>query len=427
LINNLNVKSNRNDISNLVGTKVDFVSDNNNTNNNENENAKKVHGKNRKNKKITVEIVSNNLLVDSEPSSSSLNAVDSIEKNVNYENVINDNIDSTKISIEDSINIDTQVDNINFKAKTSSQDTSSSTICICQRCYRLQQYGQIDENLRPGWSNHDFLTPERFETLLGSIKTTTSVVLCIIDIFDIKGSLLKNLKQIIGKNPIVIAVNKIDLFPKDISQERIINWIYAEIKEFCELKTPKDLEEEKKSFHSNNKNLNPYSRSSTSFSLPRLDDEKTKKPVDDNNKDVVVEESVLRRSNIHLVSCQSGFGMDKLMTNIVDLAKENGNKVFVMGAANVGKSSFINRLLEKNYNTVSNKNNNENNDDKSFKNKQYNKFSKQKTNSFAQATVSNLPGTTLDFLKIKLANGITMIDTPGLLNKVLLFLILFMF
>ena len=34
-----------------------------------------------------------------------------------------------------------------------------------------------------------------------------------------------------------------------------------------------------------------------------------------------------------------------------------------------------------------------------------------------QATVSNLPGTTLDFLKIKLPNGITMIDTPGLLNK----------
>ncbi len=34
-----------------------------------------------------------------------------------------------------------------------------------------------------------------------------------------------------------------------------------------------------------------------------------------------------------------------------------------------------------------------------------------------QATVSNLPGTTLDFLKIKLPNGVTMIDTPGLINK----------
>lgn len=33
-------------------------------------------------------------------------------------------------------------------------------------------------------------------------------------------------------------------------------------------------------------------------------------------------------------------------------------------------------------------------------------------------TVSNLPGTTLDFLKIKLPNsGITIVDTPGLINK----------
>ena len=31
--------------------------------------------------------------------------------------------------------------------------------------------------------------------------------------------------------------------------------------------------------------------------------------------------------------------------------------------------------------------------------------------------MSNLPGTTLDFLKIRLPNGVTMIDTPGLLNS----------
>ena len=35
----------------------------------------------------------------------------------------------------------------------------------------------------------------------------------------------------------------------------------------------------------------------------------------------------------------------------------------------------------------------------------------------AAATVSNLPGTTLDFLKIVLPNGITMYDTPGLLKE----------
>jgi hypothetical protein len=41
---------------------------------------------------------------------------------------------------------------------------------------------------------------------------------------------------------------------------------------------------------------------------------------------------------------------------------------------------------------------------------------KKKNKDVPQATVSNLPGTTLNFLKIRMPNGITMIDTPGLLN-----------
>lgn len=115
-------------------------------------------------------------------------------------------------------------------------------------------------------------------------------------------------------------------------------------------------------------------------------------------------------------------------------AGHGGNKIYVMGAANVGKSSFINRLLTSSYGggkrlpvcgmsalsavfsliiliaadhthdiiltfhtlcpTLGNK----------------------KRPDTPQATVSNLPGTTLDFLKIRLPNGVTVIDTPGLLN-----------
>ena len=168
---------------------------------------------------------------------------------------------------------------------------------------------------------------------------------------------LKNLKAIAGSNPIVIAANKIDLFPKDVSNVRITNWIHNEVKTICGLKSPKEVDNE-----------------SYTSGVSRKSDKS-------------LEDGVLRRANIHLVSCQSGFGMDKLMESLFTMAKDNGNKVYVMGAANVGKSSFINRLLDL----------------------------KQKNNkrSVPQATVSNLPGTTLDFLKIKLPNGITMIDTPG--------------
>jgi ribosome biogenesis GTPase A len=248
------------------------------------------------------------------------------------------------------------------------------TICICQRCFKLNQHGTIDESLRPGWSKNELLSPERFETLLSNLKSIDAVILCIIDVFDLRGSLLSNLKNIAGNNPIVIATNKVDLLPTDVSNVRLTNWIYNEVKEYCNLKSPKDVEEDKKI---------------------EMVDKGWVRPKD------IEEFGVLRRSNIHLVSCQTGFGIDNLMNNLISMANDNGKQVYVMGAANVGKSSFINKLLDNSYNNINSKSNRKSN----------------RKNKIAHATVSNLPGTTLDFLKIKLPNGITMIDTPGLINK----------
>jgi ribosome biogenesis GTPase A len=256
------------------------------------------------------------------------------------------------------------------------------SVCICQRCFRLQQYGQVEEALRPGWSDNELLSPERFETVLGAIKKTTSVVLCLVDVFDLQGSLLPNLRAIAGPNPIVIAANKIDLLPSDVSLPRITDWIHQEIKEVCNLQSPKETADAKFSH-----------RESTAL---RRD-----------GREVVIdgdmeENGILRRSNIHLVSCTTGFGMEELMANLAKQAIQHGNRVFVMGAANVGKSSFINRMLDTKYGAMRNR-------------RQVNRRTQR--DEVPLATVSNLPGTTLDFLKIKLPNGLSMIDTPGLLNR----------
>lgn len=233
-------------------------------------------------------------------------------------------------------------------------------VCICQRCYRLQQYGQVEQNLRPGWSKHEFLTPERFEHLLSSIKTNEAVVLCLVDIFDLQGSIVRNLRQIAGDNPVLIGVNKVDLLPKDISKVRIQQWVHEEIKRVCGF-------------------VGPKSRDDENFLSSSAD-------------------NVLKMSNVHLISCKNDAGVRSLMNSALALAEENGRKIYVMGAANVGKSSFINRLLEPDQSNPS-----------------YHQSGKKKTPS---VTVSNLPGTTLDFLKIKLPNsGVTVIDTPGLINR----------
>lgn len=266
-----------------------------------------------------------------------------------------------------------------IKEKESQDDMFSASLCVCQRCFKLQQNSKISENLRPGWSDHELLTPKRFEELLDEIKISNAVVLCIVDIFDLQGSLLSNLKQIAGKNPIIIAANKFDLLPKDVSIDRLKMWIYKEIKNYCDLISPRELDD--------------------------LNQERYYKIQENPGKGFVkrVDESgLLRLSDVHLVSCNSGFGMNSLLAQVNEEAERRGSKVYVMGAANVGKSSFINSLLQNTY-------------DKTSKGGGKSK-PKTRNKNVPQATVSNLPGTTLNFLKIRMPNGITMIDTPGLLN-----------
>jgi len=314
----------------------------------------------------------------------------------------------------------------NAHAKEVERVSDPDKLCICQRCFRLQNYGQVDESLRPGWSNNELLTPERFEKLLSGIKNTPSVVLCLVDIFDLRGSILRNLKEIVGNNPLVIAANKVDLLPADVSMQRISNWILTEVRDICGYHSAwrdDGMEERRGCGGADDRPL----------ALRALDDD-----YDDDDADAegsslrqvgkgagarVGAESdewresakarkarklernanTLRNSDVHLVSCQTGAGMDKLLASIMGKAATNGNKIHVMGAANVGKSSFINRLLESAH--------------KSKTNKKSKKSIPSKEKSVAKATVSNLPGTTLDFLKIQLPNGIVMIDTPGLLQK----------
>ena len=71
------------------------------------------------------------------------------------------------------------------------------------------------------------------------------MVLCIVDIFDLRGSILSNLRSIVGTNPIVIAANKIDLLPTDVSLLRVQSWIHSEIKQICGYKSPRDDDGEK--------------------------------------------------------------------------------------------------------------------------------------------------------------------------------------
>ena len=69
--------------------------------------------------------------------------------------------------------------------------------------------------------------------------------------------------------------------------------------------------------------------------------------------------------------------------------ERKGRDVYVVGVTNVGKSTFINALL-KHYANVEDEN---------------------------LITVSEFPGTTLDFIEIPLDENSTLYDTPGIINE----------
>jgi ribosome biogenesis GTPase A len=265
-------------------------------------------------------------------------------------------------------------------------DDDEDDIPQCRRCFRLQQYGTIEDELRPGWSENELLTPERFESLLSNIKNTKSVILCLVDIFDLSGSLVKNLKEIVGDNPLYIGVNKIDLLPTDISKKRVLHWVHTEIKRICGFESPKREPQQGNNGREDRFSRNYDGNSPHSFQR-NMDFQKNEK-------------GILKENHVFLVSCNSGVGIPELMKELLTSSEVNGKKIHVMGAANVGKSSFINRIMNPALSPLKDKHK-----------------SSKRQNKEPTLTVSNLPGTTLNFLKIKLSNNNYLIDTPGLINR----------
>ncbi|CAM9940117.1 unnamed protein product, partial [Discosporangium mesarthrocarpum] len=180
-------------------------------------------------------------------------------------------------------------------------------IVVCQRCYKLRHYGSVSEALRPGFSDSDLLTPQRFQDLLGGLRGRKCLVVYLVDLFDFHGSFLYNLPRIIGDNPVMVGGNKMDLLPRDLSKDRVRQWV----RDKCRENGLRNME----------------------------------------TKDV------------HLISCVTGYGIAAL------LRKGRGK----------GKGRNSDRQQKRG------------------------------------VTVSNIPGTTLDFLKVDLGDRRSLFDTPGLL------------
>ncbi len=148
---------------------------------------------------------------------------------------------------------------------------------LCQRCFKLRHY---NKNETVDLNSDDFLQ------LVSTIRQTDSLIIHLIDIFDVDGTLLENLVRIVGNNPIILVGNKVDLLPKSTNKGQLKNWLLRRAKEVG-----------------------------------------------------------LKVMDVYLVSSVKGDGLDELAISM-DTAR-NGKDIHVVGVTNVGKSTFINQFIQR--------------------------------------------------------------------------------
>ena len=228
-------------------------------------------------------------------------------------------------------------------------DSMPKKTTICKRCHGLQHSGRIEESLRPGWTNEPTLSQEQFQELLRPISEKPAVIIALIDLFDFGGSVLRELDGIAGENPVILAANKADLMPSQMGKNRIENWVRREL-EYMNVRSIANV-----------------------------------------------------GGAVRLVSCKTGDGIASMMEKAKELAEGINGDIYVVGAANAGKSTLINYILSR-YDTKG---------ESTFKPKKRRAGNRNQVKG--ALTTSPLPGTTLKFIKIDLGDGQYIHDTPGLL------------
>ena len=182
---------------------------------------------------------------------------------------------------------------------------------ICQRCFRMKNYGEYQVVTK---SNEEYLK------ILKSVSETKDLVLYITDLLNLE----KDLEEIrnMFTNKMILILNKKDVFPKSVKEEKLIKYL--------------------------------------------------------KDKGVHFEEIIV-------ISAIKNYNIDYLLKRIK--FHQTSKNVYVVGHTNAGKSSLINKLI-RNY-----------------------------SNSSQELTMSPLPSTTLNTVKIDINEHLTLIDTPGLVDN----------
>lgn len=188
---------------------------------------------------------------------------------------------------------------------------------VCRRCFRLKHYNEVTPLE---------ITKEDFYRVVSLIGKTESLVVKVIDIFDIEGSMIPQISKLTNHNDLVVIANKSDLLPQNVKESKLIHHLRKILSDY---------------------NLKPKA--------------------------------------VHIMSALKYKNIDVVIDSILELA--DNRDIYIVGATNVGKSTFVNTILKA--------------------------YANAKTDVI---TVSKNAGTTLDFIKIPIGPQF-IIDTPGIINE----------
>ncbi len=198
-----------------------------------------------------------------------------------------------------------QDENVMQEGYTTSLDND-----LCQRCFRIKNYGDYQVVTR---SNEEYIE------ILKSVGEKKDLVLYVVDLLNIEKDVTDIRKYI--QNKMILVLNKKDVLPKSVKEEKIIQYF--------------------------------------------------------ENMEMPFEEIIV-------ISTEKNQNIDYLLKRIKFY--QTTNLVYVVGHTNAGKSTLINKLL-KNY-----------------------------SDNTSELTISPLPSTTLNTVKMEINDYLTLIDTPGLVD-----------
>ncbi|GMI30196.1 hypothetical protein TeGR_g11583 [Tetraparma gracilis] len=178
----------------------------------------------------------------------------------------------------------------------------------CKRCFDLQNgnigltiSSSVAPNPDPSTTPDPYLSRDSFVSLLTASLAEhagTSIILILVDLWDFgPAGALEPLDAILRSlpepPPVLLAVNKADLFPPQLSALRSETWVRREL-EYHGIGCVKGV-----------------------------------------------------KGDVRLISGKTGFGVKSLVAKVLGVLEDEGrSNVFVCGGANVGKSTLLNRLIE---------------------------------------------------------------------------------